>query len=169
MKKICLLIFCLLFVQDVWAQRKREPLSADQQKLKDELINDREYIEVSCDRRSTTPNPDRDTSYRLKAIQAFTEAGEKSKLKKTCVTVEGDPIYSYLTVEKGKAQFFIDSSQDDFGPKRVYAYQCSQLEIGIYFNDLKAGRMVFQKIENSEGKDRQIVLRCLADSKEFIF
>jgi hypothetical protein len=169
MKKICLLIFCLLFVQNVFGQRTRAPLSADQQKLKDELKNDQEYIEVSCDRRSTVPNPDRDTSYRLKAIQAFTQTGEKAKLKKTCGTVEGDPIYSYLTVEKGKAKVFIDTSQDDFGPKRVYAYECSELDIGIYFNDLKAGKMVFQKIENSEEKDHQMVLRCLADSKELFF
>jgi len=168
MKKAFLLIFCLLFIQSIWAQRIKEPLSADEQKLSDELKNDQEYIQVGCERRPTS-NSDRDTSYRLKAIQAFTKAGEKSKLKKTCGTVEGDPIYSYLTVEKGKAQFFIDTSQDYFGPRRVYAYPCSQLDIGIYFNDLKAGKMVFQKMENSEEKDRQIVLRCLVDSKEFIF
>lgn len=169
MKKICLLIFCLLFIQNVFGQRTREPLSAEEQKLSDELKNDKEYIEVSCNRRSAISNSDRDTSYRLKAIEAFTKAGEKSKLKKSCGTVEGDPIFSYLTVEKGKAKFFIDTSQDDFGPRRVYAYECSQFDIGIYFNDLKAGRMVFQKIESSEGKDRQTVLRCLADSKELIF
>jgi len=169
MKKICLLIFCLLFIQNIFGQRVREPLSEDEQKLSDKLKNDKEYVQVSCAKSAFPYNPDRDTSYRLKAIQSFTESGEKSKLKKSCGTVEGDPIFSYLTVEKGKAQFFIDTSQDDFGPKRVYSYECSQLEIGIYFNDLKAGKMVFQKIESSEGKDYQIVLRCLADSKDFIF
>ena len=170
MKKAFLLIFCLLFIQNAWDQRTKAPLSAEEQKLADELKNDREYIEVSCERRfAAAANSDRDSSYRLKAVQALTGAGEKSKLKKTCGTVEGDSIYSYLTVEKGKARFFIDSSQDDFGPRRVYASVCSELDIGIYFNDLKAGAMVFQKMESGEGKDRQLFLRCLADSKEFIF
>jgi Domain of unknown function (DUF4362) len=169
MKKVCLLIFCLLFVQNIWGQRTREALSNDEQKISDELKKDKVYVQLSCERRLSSANPDRDTSYRLKAIAAFKEEGEKLKLKKTCGTIEGDPIFSYLTIEKGKAQFFIDTSQDDFGQKRVYSYQCSKLDIGIYFNDLKVGRMVFEKIESSEEKDHQIVLRCLADSKEFIF
>lgn len=107
MKKACLLIFCLLFIQNIWAQQTREPLSEDEQKLSDELKNDREFIRINCERRGIAVNPDRDTSYRLKAIRAFTEAVEKSKLKNSCGTVEGDPIFSYLTVEKGKAKVLL--------------------------------------------------------------
>lgn len=169
MKKIILLIFCLVFIQTVSGQRTKESLSAEEQKLSDELRQDQEYVQVSCERRQVVINPDKDTSYRLKSVQAFQGEGEIQKLKKSCGTIEGDPITSYLTVEKGKARVFIDASQDKFGPKRVYAYQCSALDIGIYFNDLKAGTMVFQKIDAGAGKDQKLVLRCLADSRDIIF
>lgn len=167
MKKVCLLIICLVFIQNVWGQRIREPLSEDEQKLSDELKKDRDFLPIGCERRPTAKQAD--INLKLKALEAFKKEGQKSKLKKSCGTVEGDPIFSYLTVEKGKASIFIDTSQDDFGPQRVYSYQCGELDIGIYFNDLKQGRMVFQKIDGSEIKDQQIVLRCMADKKEVIF
>jgi len=169
MKKICLLIFCLVFVQNIWAQRIRQPLSEEEQKLSDELKKVKDFVAVDCLRKQTAEAADRDISYKLKAVQAYREAGEKIKLKKVCGTIEGDPIFSYLTVEKGKAVIFIDSSQDDFGPQRVYSYQCTGFEIGVYYNDLKTGSMFFQIIEKPNVKDGYISLRCMADNKEIIF
>ena len=167
MKKIGFLIICLVLIQNVWAQRTGEPLSEDDQKLSDELKKDQDFLQIGCERRQTVKGADMDL--RLKALEAFKEERQKSKLKKSCGTIEGDPIFSYLKVEKGKASIFIDTSQDDFGPKRVYSYQCSELEIGIYFNDLKQGKMVFQKIDSSQIKDQKIVLRCVSDKQEIIF
>ena len=169
MKKVCLLIFCLIFVQNVWAQRPKRPLPAEEQKLSDELKNDKDFVAVGCQRRHTADTADRDMSYKLKAVQAYREEGEKIKLKKACGTVEGDPIFSYLTVEKGKASIFVDTSQDDFGPQRVFSYQCDEFDFGVYLNDLKAGRMVFQTTGDADIKDGSPALRCMVDQKEIIF
>ncbi len=169
MKKICILIFCLILIQSVSGQRTKAPLSEAEQKLSDGLKNDMDFVAVECGRRQTAASADRVASYKLKAFLAFSGEGEQIKLKKTCGTIEGDPVFSYLTVEKGKASIFIDTSQDDFGPQRVYSYQCVEFEIGIYFNDLKQGKMVFQAIADADFKNGQTALRCLADKKEIIF
>lgn len=172
MKKTFLLIFFLTFAQSIWTQRTIEPLSQEEQRLSEELKKDQEYVQISLGRRQASRSTDIDTSYRLKALEAFNIGNEKLKLKKSRGTKEGDPIFSYLTVEKGKAQVFIDTLQDDFGPKRVYFYNCGELDIGIYFFDLKAGKMVFRKAgtdEIDEIKDGQVALRCIAGEKEIIF
>src|SRR5215213_5986094 len=147
MKSVYLLILCLVFVQPVRSQRTRQPLDEAERQLRDELKKDADFVAVDCWRRAKAKTEDKDTSYRLKAVDAYRQEGEKIKLKMSCGTKEGDPIFSYLTVEKGIASIFIDTSQDDFGPQRVYFYKCSEFEIGVYFNDLKIGRMVFQTIE----------------------
>lgn len=169
MKIVCLVIFCLMLVQNAQAQRPKKPLSENEQRLSDELKNDKDFVAVGCGRRQTADAADRDESYKLKAVQAFRGEGEKLKLKKRCGTVEGDPIFSYLTVERGKAAIFIDTSLDDFGPQRVYSYQCGEFDFGVYFNDLKAGRMVFQITGDTNVTNDDAALRCLADQKEIIF
>jgi hypothetical protein len=169
MKKVCLLIFCLIFVLHAAAQPTREPLSEAERKLSDELKNDKDFVAVDCWLRRSENTADRDASYKLKAVQAFRGEGEKINLKKRCGTKEGDPIFSYLTVEKGRASIFVDTSQDEFGPQRVFSYQCEELDFGVYFNDLKAGRMVFQITDAANLKNDYPAVRCMAGKKEIIF
>lgn len=169
MKQIFLLVFFLAFAQNIWTQRTPEPLSEAEQKLIAELGRDQEFVQVTCERRHVKSSADSDASTRLKTLDAYKNGKEISKLKKSCGTIEGDPIFSYLTVEKGKASIIIDTSWDKFGPKRVYSYQCSELDIGTYFNDLKTGRMFFQKARTDEVRDERATLRCIAGAEEIIF
>jgi hypothetical protein len=169
MQKTFLFILLFAFGQTIWTQRSPDRLSAEEQRLSDELRKDQEYLNIDCGRRPAGAHTDRDTSYRLKAHEAFNKGNEKSKLKKSCGTKEGDPIFSYLMVERGKATLFVDTSQDDFGRKRVYSYQCSEVDIGVYFNDLNLGKMIFEKNETDEIKGRRVALRCVAGMKEIIF
>ncbi|MCC6329289.1 MAG: DUF4362 domain-containing protein [Acidobacteria bacterium] len=167
MKSLLLLISFLVLVQYIWPQRTPEPLSHEEQRLVAELRTDQAYLQVSCRGRRTVASADKDASYRLNALEAFAGGNKRSKLKKACITKEGDPILSYLTVDNGKASIVIDTSQDEFGPKRVYSYQCGELAIGIYFRDLKSGRLVFQKTAKIEGG--QATLQCIAGPKEIFF
>jgi len=169
MTKTWLWIFLLMFIANVQAQQRVEQVSVEDIKLSDELKKDAEYIQVDCGLRPSAVNREKDSTFRLKAVEVFAQDGEKTKLKKTCGTVEGDPIFSCLLLEKGKATMFIDSTQDKFGHRRITSYLCMELDLGHYFNDLKAGKMVFRKVENANITNDSLVLRCGSNNNEVYF
>lgn len=110
-----------------------------------------------------------DTSYKLKVVQTYGGEGEKIKLKNTCPTKDAGPVFSYLTAEKGKVTIVVDYSQDEFGPNKVYTYQCSELEFGVFFDSREAKKFGFQKTDKTDVKDAVPVLRCVADRREVFF
>lgn len=52
------------------------------------------------------------------------------RLRKTCTTVEGDPIVHYLTAVDGEITLVTDSTADQFGPKQVCSARVARVEIG---------------------------------------
>ena len=169
MRKVCVLIFSLILGANVQAQNVRAELSDQEQVLSDRMRQDNEFEPVGCSRRPRAIDPSESTARRLKTFEALSRQHGKAKIKMTCGTKEGDPIFSYLTVEKGKASIVVDTSHDEFGPRRVTTYACDKLEIGRYFNDLKLGKMVFDPIDSTPAAGEQISLRCLANNIEVIF
>ena len=169
MKMIYVLIFSLVLGINVQAQEVRAVLSDQEQELSERMRQDKEFGLVGCSRRRRAIDPSEGTARRLEALEALSLQDGKAKIKMTCGTIEGDPIFSYLTVEKGKASIVVDTSQDKFGPGRVTTYACDKLEIGRYFNDLKLGKMVFEQIDTSAVAAEQVSLRCLANNIELIF
>ena len=169
-KNLLAIIGCLFIFQNIAAQETRKPLSADEIKLKEELRADKEFFQVDCRGRRPADEPvEADAKTRLKVFEAFESGNKSSKLKKTCSTIEGDPIYSYLMVEDGKASVVIDTSEDPFGAKRVFSYRCDDLAVGRYFHDEKARKFVFERVETGQLKDWQFILRCSAGEREFVF
>ena len=169
MMKLCLLVFSLIFVQNVWAQSARQPLSEAERKLSDELKSDPHFKTIGCGQQQSAEMAAQDASNKLKAAQVYRGEGEKIKLKKTCETIEGDRVFSYLTVENDKASIMVDASQDEFGPPRVYSHKCEEFDFGVYFNDLKTRRMVFQIGGETKVENGYAALRCMSEQKEIIF
>lgn len=157
----------MICVSNAQAQRVPSSLSDAEQRLSDEMKLDNEFEQIGCQRRPTAKTDGE--GRRHKAFEAFLRQEGKIKIKQICGTIEGDPILSYLTVERGKASIVVDGSEDKFGPGRVSTYECDKLEIGRYFNDLKLGRMVFEKIDSTHVTGQEIALRCLANNIELIF
>lgn len=169
MTRILPLIFLVCSVASLQAQRTTDSVGIDELRLSQSLRQDSEYQLVNCAQRPLGTLRDNGANFRLKAKEAFAKDGQQVKLKKVCPTREGTPVYSYLQVEKGKATLVIDSTQDKFGQQHVWSYLCSGLDLGRYFNDLKVGKMVFEKIEPPNIKDAEIALQCITNKGEIYF
>lgn len=167
MKYLYLLIFCLAFFQNVFGQDTRKPLVEDDKRLIESLKTDVEFQEIRCWREETENNPE--VTIRRTALEAFRLADREAKLKRTCHTIEGDPIFSYLIIKDGKASVVVDTTEDKFGSKQFFRYQCGRLAIGKYFYDENARKRIFEEIKDGDKKDRIIVLQCVAEEKEIIF
>ena len=168
MKHPYLLIFCLLLFQNAFGQETRKPLSENDKKLIEALKTDAEFQEIECWRERIEANK-REMDIKLSAFEAFKLADRQSKIKRTCYTLEGDPVFSYLTIKDGKASVVIDTTQDPFGSKQVFSYQCSKLILAKYTEDLEARKKTFEEIEPAAIKEQMIVLQCRTESKEFTF
>jgi hypothetical protein len=140
--------------------RQRGKLTEQELKLRDELEKDSSFKETDC----------RGLNNEVRLL-LYNAANSESKnvtvkAKKICSTLEGDPIPSYLSVNKGKITLVIDTSRDEFGSMQLYSKTCESLTLGTYVmvKDEKGSRSEFKPIHNSdkdEIKDKvSFVLRC---------
>jgi hypothetical protein len=85
------------------------------------------------------------------------------RLRKTCSTVEGDPIVHYLMLVDGEITLVTDSTADRFGPKQVCSARVARVEIGHV--DETTGQFVSGIDRVPPGKP--CVLRCLPQDWTF--
>lgn len=76
------------------------------------------------------------------------------KAKKTCVTVEGDPVTEYMIVVSGKIRVIHDASQDRFGGMDVYSYDVNNIQLGYYDKDMK-----FLPLVGKAPKDKELFIQ----------
>ena len=85
------------------------------------------------------------------------------RLRKTCNTIEGDPIVHYLTAVEGEITLVTDSRGDRFGPKQVCSARVARVELG--YVDEASGRFV----PGAEGAPdgTRLVVRCMPQDWTF--
>lgn len=169
MKRLCLLIFCLILIQSVFGQDTRKLLTAEEVKLIKSLKDDDKFVRVSCQFFREEFMKKSDIDNRLLAFRSLQNKNKKFKIKRACGTREGDPIYAYLIVENGIASIIIDTSEDEFGSKQVYSYKCESLKIGKYHYDKQKEEMVFKKIEDKKLNEQKFILMCANEKSKLPF
>jgi hypothetical protein len=76
------------------------------------------------------------------------------KAKKTCITVEGDPVTEYMIVVSGKIRVIHDASQDRFGGMDVHSYDVNNIQIGYYDKDMN-----FLPLVGKSPKDKELFIQ----------
>jgi len=76
------------------------------------------------------------------------------KAKKTCITVEGDPVTEYMIVVSGKIRVIHDASQDRFGGMDVHSYDVNNIQLGYYDKDMK-----FLPLLGKASKDKELFIQ----------
>jgi hypothetical protein len=106
-------------------------------KLRDELEADQSFLKLLCrvgeggQAPSSAAAKENLRIWRL-VYEAARDAAQTVKAKYTCSTVEGDPITTYIIIEKGKAKIINDASRDYFGSLRVVSSNCDEFIVGTY-------------------------------------
>ena len=77
MKKIFLLILCMLFAQNIIGQDIRKPLSENEIKLSKTLKNDKEFLQVGCSLGKSQGKFEGNSIDRLKTYESFIKKGQK--------------------------------------------------------------------------------------------
>ncbi len=170
MKNIILFMLVVVFTQNNCSQTATTNFSKDNTKLRDSLKQDSEFVQLSCGMGNSEETIKSESEIKLKAYQNFGNKEGTSKIKMMCKTTEGDPLYSYLTIQKGNASVLIDTSEDKNGNKEITLYKCRNLEIGKFSLDEKTQELIFQPLKNNELKEqKELSLRCLSGNEKIIF
>lgn len=170
MKKAILFLLLIVFSQNNCNQKTTTNFSENSTKLRDSLKKDSEFVQLSCGIGQSDEIIEGESKIKLKAYQNLINKEETSKIKIMCKTIKDDPIYSYLTVQNGKASILIDESEGKNENKEITLYKCSDLEIGKFSFDEKTLETIFQSLKSNEIKDqKELSLRCLSEDEKILF
>ncbi len=173
--KTCLLIALAVAQAPVGAPSVREKKPANTAYLCDtdaaralvgDLAGDASVVEVGC---AASGDELRARNELLARFVEVARSGSGTfRLKKTCTTIEGDPIVRYLVVDDGSITLATDSTADKFGPKQVCRAGVDQVELG-YFDPKTAdasGPRYFQVTPDSPA-DATYLIRCYPQEWDF--
>lgn len=173
--KTCLLLALAVAQAPVGAPAVREKKPANTAYLCDtdaaralvgDLARDASVAEVGC---AVSGDELRAHNELLARFVEVARSGEGSlRLKKTCSTIEGDPIVRYLVVENGSITLATDSTADKFGPQQACRAGVEQVDLG--YLDAKtadASGMRFLQVTPDAPADATYVIRCYPQEWDF--
>ncbi len=116
-----------MFYQATGQKKVNHNLPADERKLRDELEQDKSFLQAACTlafmvdlNPKYLPARNENNRIRLSLYEAARSGKGIVKAKQVCPTDEGDKIVYYLIVEQGKIKLVEDYSRDPFGGLRVH-------------------------------------------------
>ncbi len=172
MKKILFSVFFLLATVTTFAQKTdTRQITPEEIKLRDELEANQFFLQIPCNLGKSSRLPDaQKENLRVRWLIYETSQTDKSvKAKRTCSTIEGTPVVSYIIVERGKTKLVIDASRDEYGSMRVHSYNCDKLLIGSYEFNKDKNEMTFKPLSREEVGTNIPFFQCQAADKSLIF
>lgn len=173
MKKILFAVFFLLATVTTFAQKTdTRQITPEEIKLRDELEADQSFLQMFCNNlgKSSRLLDAQKENLRVRwLIYEASQTDKSVKAKRTCSTIEGTPVISYIIVEKGKAKLVIDASRDEYGSMRVHSYNCDKLLIGSYEFNKDKNEMTFKPLSREEVGTNVPSFQCQAADKSLIF
>ena len=125
------------------------------------LAADASVVEVGC--QAPADGVAARNAMLAKLVDAARSRTGAVSLRKTCTTIEGDPIVHYLTVVDGEITLVTDSTADRFGPRQVCAARVARVELG-WIDEARASFVA--GVEGAPAGARYVV-RCLPQDWTF--